>query len=45
MHFIEEAAEELEKHLSTWDKQFKECRYWQSILRAAKIFSQWESDM
>lgn len=45
MHFIEEAAEELEKHLSTWDNRFRECRYWQSILRAAKIFSQWEQHM
>lgn len=42
MHFIEEAAGELEKRFSTWNEQFRECRYWLSILRAAKIFSQWE---
>ena len=44
MHFIEEVAGELEKYLSTCDKQFRGYKYWLSILRAAKIFSQWERD-
>ena len=44
MHFINEISVELKIHLSRWKQQDKkdEYKYWNGILQAAEIFSQWE---
>ena len=43
MHFINEVSIELKKHLSRLDQKSREYKYWNSIIRASEIFSQWEN--